>query len=56
MLAEGHLRAGANGRVWVDSNSLAHTIIAANAIINAEFMSDVDVRRMVKRLTERLGS
>jgi exosome complex component RRP40 len=43
---------GANGRVWVKSGSIKHTILLTNAIKNAEFLDQKSVEQMVKALLE----
>ncbi|GJP81995.1 hypothetical protein CLOP_g12119 [Closterium sp. NIES-67] len=46
---------GLNGRVWVKGESIRSTILVANAAQNAEFLSAVQQRAMVKELV-RLSS
>lgn len=41
---------GLNGRVWVKGESVRTTILVANAVQNAEFLSPVQQRAMVRQL------
>lgn len=43
-----------NGRVWVDSHSIVHTIAITNALLKCEFMSDAQCHEMVAQLVDRL--
>lgn len=40
-----------NGRVWLDSTHLYHTIAVANAITLSEFMTDEESRETAKKLS-----
>lgn len=42
---------GMNGRVWLDSTHLYHTIAVANAITLSEFMTDEESRDTAKKLS-----
>ena len=41
---------GMNGRIWLDSTHLYHTIAIANAITLSEFMTDDETEGMAERL------
>jgi exosome complex component RRP40 len=45
---------GVNGRVWIKTRSVVETIVVTNAILNAEFLDDDKVKRMVEHLVSRL--
>jgi exosome complex component RRP40 len=47
---------GVNGRVWVNTGSVDHTILVSNCIINSEHMTPSQVRLMVQELLERTKS
>ncbi|KAJ2064509.1 exosome non-catalytic core subunit rrp40 [Coemansia sp. S146] len=44
---------GVNGRVWVNAESVATTILVANAIRNSEYLDAKQCRQMVKELLEK---
>eukprot|EP00897_Mesotaenium_endlicherianum_P000773 jgi/Mesen1/10697/ME000090S10158 len=55
-LGESHtyeLAVGINGRVWVNSDSISTTILVATAIQNAEYLSPVQQKSMVRQLLRR---
>lgn len=41
---------GVNGRVWVKSGSVRHTLIAVNALQKSEFVSDDECKKYVENL------
>lgn len=43
---------GMNGRTWIKSQSVAHTILIANAIEASEYMTSTQIEQMVKKLAE----
>lgn len=43
---------GSNGRVWINSKSTAHIIAISNAIVNAEYMTDMQIKSMVRQIVE----
>ena len=45
---------GMNGRVWVDSHSMLHTIAVTNALMSCEYMSSEEVKVMVDTLMKHL--
>ena len=47
---------GMNGRVWVDSTHLYHTIAIANAITLSEFMTDKEIHRAVQKIGDTVMS
>ena len=49
------LAIGMNGRVWVNSTSLVHTVLIANAILNSESMSNPAIQKMVYVLVESVS-
>lgn len=50
------LAIGANGRVWVDSQSPRHTVVIVNCILNSEGMSRARVKVMVQKLAGAVAS
>ena len=42
---------GMNGRVWLDSTHLYHTVAIANAITLSEFMTEEESRKTAKTLS-----
>eukprot|EP00455_Lapot_gusevi_P054054 TRINITY_DN8570_c0_g1_i3.p1 TRINITY_DN8570_c0_g1~~TRINITY_DN8570_c0_g1_i3.p1 ORF type:complete len:288 (-),score=21.07 TRINITY_DN8570_c0_g1_i3:16-774(-) len=50
------LAVGVNGRFWVNSGSVLHTIIINNAILNSQTMPDAMIELMVQKLVERAAS
>ena len=44
------LATGHNGRVWIDSTSVAHTIFVSNVIQRSELASEEEIRAMVQTL------
>ncbi|XP_027036297.1 putative exosome complex component rrp40 [Pocillopora damicornis] len=38
---------GMNGRVWINSSSIPHTITVANAVSNSEYMNNNQIETMV---------
>jgi len=47
---------GANGRIWVKSNTPLETILISNAIINSEYLSNTQTREMVELLIRKTKS
>jgi exosome complex component RRP40 len=47
---------GINGRIWVNSGAVDHSILLTNAIVNSEYMPENQVRVMVSELLERIKS
>ena len=45
---------GMNGHVWVNSSSVKHIILVANAITNSEFLTPEQVQTTVKELSRQL--
>lgn len=45
---------GMNGRTWVNSNSIDHTILIVNAIEQSEYMTLSQIKQNVHRLAEEL--
>jgi exosome complex component RRP40 len=45
------LAIGANGRVWINSESPRHTVVVVNCILNSEGMSRSRTKMMVQKLT-----
>ncbi len=43
---------GLNGKIWVNSPSIARTVIACNAIQRAEFMSSAQTELLVSKLMD----
>ncbi|DBB18525.1 hypothetical protein WJX82_004744 [Trebouxia sp. C0006] len=43
---------GLNGKIWVNSSSIARTVIACNAIQRAEFMSSAQTELLVSKLVD----
>ena len=43
---------GLNGKIWVNSPSIARTVIACNAIQRAEFMSSTQTELLVSKLVD----
>ena len=43
---------GLNGKIWVNSPSIARTVIACNAIQRAEFMSSAQTELLVSKLVD----
>ncbi|KXJ21938.1 putative exosome complex component rrp40 [Exaiptasia diaphana] len=43
---------GSNGRVWINSKTSAHIIAISNAITNAEYMTETQIRSMVRQVVE----
>ena len=48
------IAAGMNGRVWIRCKTIAATIAAMNAITNAEFMTEAEIRLMVHKLHDTI--
>ncbi|XP_071800401.1 exosome complex component RRP40-like [Asterias amurensis] len=48
------IAAGMNGRVWIRCKTIAATIAAMNAITNAEFMTEAQIRLMVNKLHDTI--
>eukprot|EP01134_Creolimax_fragrantissima_P004017 CFRG4017T1 len=44
---------GMNGIVWVKADSLDHTMIVANALVNSEFLHEAEIKSMVKKLSQQ---
>jgi len=44
---------GQNGRVWLHSPSNFLTVLIGNAILNSEFLTGMQVREMVHRLSQK---
>lgn len=47
---------GMNGRVWINSSSIPHTITVANAVSNSEYMNNNQIETMVKQLVKGIQS
>ena len=47
---------GMNGRVWINSLSIPHTVTVANAVSNSEYMNNNQIETMVKQLMKRIQS
>ena len=47
---------GMNGRVWINSLSVPHTITVANAVSNSEYMNNNQIETMVKQLVKGIQS
>ena len=47
---------GMNGRVWINSSSILHTITVANAVSNSEYMNNNQIETMVKQLVKGIQS
>lgn len=47
---------GMNGRVWINSASIPHTIAIANAVTNSEYMNNNQIETMVKQLARGIQS
>ena len=47
---------GMNGRVWINSLSIPHTITVANAVSNSEYMNNNQIETMVKQLVKGIQS
>ena len=47
---------GMNGRVWINSLSIPHTITVANAVSNSEYMNNNQIETMVKQLMKGIQS
>ena len=45
---------GLNGRVWVNSSNVVHTIAISNAILNSEHLTAEQCKLAVKSVVERL--
>ena len=45
-----------NGRVWINSLSIPHTVTVANAVSNSEYMNNNQIETMVKQLVKRIQS
>jgi exosome complex component RRP40 len=43
---------GLNGRTWVNSNSIDHTILIVNAIEQSEYMTLSQIKQNIHRLAE----
>ena len=41
-----------NGRTWIKSNSISHTIFIANAIETSEYMTLKQIEQMVQKLAQ----
>ena len=46
---------GMNGRVWVKGRSTKETIAIMNAVLSSEYMSNEQIKNMVRRLTDALA-
>ena len=43
---------GMNGKVWINSQSVKHTVLVANTIQRAEFLSEEQTAELVKQMIE----
>eukprot|EP01102_Stenamoeba_stenopodia_P005811 TRINITY_DN16534_c0_g1_i1.p1 TRINITY_DN16534_c0_g1~~TRINITY_DN16534_c0_g1_i1.p1 ORF type:complete len:264 (-),score=63.96 TRINITY_DN16534_c0_g1_i1:27-788(-) len=43
---------GSNGRVWINSPSMSHTIIISNALINSEYLSAKQTQVLISKMFE----
>ena len=48
------LTVGLNGRIWVNSSNVVHTIAISNAILNSEYMTAEQCRLAVDSIVEKL--
>ena len=46
---------GMNGRIWLDSSHLFHTIAIANAITLSEYMTQEEIERSVNEIGDNVG-
>ena len=45
---------GMNGRTWVNSHSIDHTILIVNAFEKSEYMTSSQIQKMVSKLAEQM--
>ena len=45
---------GVNGLVWVNAGSVKHILVATNAILNSQYLSDKASEAMVRKLVDAM--